>query len=350
VWVQPVGPEVAAQEQPGDPALASLDPPVAVARGAGERSVARSTFPVALVALLVVVGAVAGSLLARALGDGNRDGASAVPLPASPLTIVHDGLRLQVPSGWVPGVAAMVPGFSRPLFLDNEQERLNVTVERLPATSTSLLPLAFEQALPAARERRESVRLASGRRAWRYRAALADGATIAVYTAPTTSGVATLACRSPSGAGVPRGCDALADALTVPGSLPLDPGPSAAFFSRLPAVVDRLEAVRSTGTRELSAATRAAEQAAAAEGLARGHKAASAALGPLAAPGLPAKSVGALDATAAAYARLAGAARARSPQRYDDARRAVAGADAALRRTLSQAAAAAKAATRGTAP
>jgi hypothetical protein len=345
-WVQPVGLEAPAHPQPADPAPASGDPPVI---GSG-RFISRPTFPLALVALLVVASAVAGSLLARALGDGSRDAASAVPLAASPLTIVHDGLSLQVPSGWGPGVPALAPGFSHPLFLENKDERLNVIVERLPATSASLLPLALEHALPAARERRDSVELASGRSAWRYRAALADGSAIVVYTAPTTSGVATLACTSPPAGGVPSGCDALVDGLTVPGSLPLDPGPSAAFFSRLPAVVERLDAARSASTRELSAATRAAEQAAAADGLARGHKAASGALTPLAAGGLPVKLVDALGATAAAYASLAGAARARSPQRYGRASRAVAGADAVLHRRLSQAAAAAKAATGGAAP
>jgi hypothetical protein len=345
-WVQPVGPEAPAHEQPAAPAPASCDPPVI----GSNRFISRHTFPLALVALLVVAAAVAGSLLARALGDGSRDAASAVPLAASPLTIVHDGLSLQVPSGWGPGVPALAPGFSHPLFLENKDERLNVIVERLPATSASLLPLALEHALPAARGRRNSVELASGRSAWRYRAALADGSGIVVYAAPTTSGVATLACTSPPGGGVPPGCDALVDGRTVPGSLPLDPGPSAAFFSRLPAVVERLDAARSAGTRELSAATRAAEQAAAADGLARGHKAASGALTPLAAGGLPVKLVDALGATAAAYASLAGAARARSPQRYGRASRAVAGADAVLHRRLSQAAAAAKAATGGAAP
>ena len=388
VWVQPVGPEAPAQEQPtdrapaswsppvpsslphrhagvreGDPeegrretedrgAAARLDPLVGESHGSGsdfsERLTARHTLPVALVVLFAVAAAVAGVFLARALSNGEDDASPAVRPAATPLTIVHDGLRLQVPSGWTPGAAAMVPGFSRPLFLNHPGERLSVAVERLPATSTSLLPLAFEQALPNARERPEGVRLASGQRAWRYRVSQADGSATVVYTAPTTSGIATVACRGRMGGGVAGGCDALANSVTVPGSLPLEPGTSAAFFSRLPAAVEQLEDARSAGMHELSAAKRAAEQAAAADGLARGHRAAVAALGPLAAAhaALPARLVADLNAEAAAYAGLAGAARARSPQRYADARRAVAGADAGLRRTLSQAAAAAKAATR----
>jgi hypothetical protein len=311
-----------------------------------ERSVVRRPLPVAVVAVLVVAAAVTGLLLARSLGGGD---AAHVSVPAAtPLTIAHDGLRLQVPSGWAPGEAAMVPGFSRPLFLDNASERLSVVVERLPATSASLLPLALEKALPGARKRRQRVRLASGQPAWRYRVAQAGGSAILLYAAPTTTGVATVACMSPTAAGLPRRCEALADAITVPGSLPLDLSASAAFYSRLPAAVKQLEAARSTGLRELSTAKSAVGQAAAADGLVRAHKAASAALAPLtpADAGLPAKTVAALNATAGAYATLAGAARARSRHRYDDAGRGVADADAGLRRTLSQAAAAAKAASR----
>ena len=242
----------------------------------------------------------------------------------------------------------MVPGFSRPLFLDNRSERLSVVVERLPATSATLLPLAFEKALPAAREGSERVRLASGQPAWRYRVSHAGGSATVLYAAPTTSGVATVACMSQTEAGVPRGCEALANAITVPGSRPLEPGTSAAFYSRLPAAVNQLEAARSTGLRKLSAANSAAGQAAAADGLVRAHKAAFAALAPLTAAdaGLPANTVGALNVMAGAYTELAGAARARSPQRYDDAGRGVADADAGLRRTLSQVAAGAKAASR----
>ena len=302
-----------------------------------ERSVVRRPLPVSVVALLVVAAAVTGLLVARALGGG--DAARLVPA-ATPLTIAHDGLRLRLPNGWAPGEAAMVPGFSRPLFLENRSERLRVVVERLPATSATLLPLAFEKALPTARERRERVRLASGQPAWRYRVAQAGGSAILVYAAPTTTGVATVVCMSPTAAGLPRRCEALADAITVPGSLPLDLGASAAFYSRLPAAVKQLEAARSTGVRELLTAKSAVGQAAAADGLVRAHKAAFAALAPLTAAdaGLPAKTVAALNAMAGAYATLAGAARARSPARYDDAGRGVADADAGLRRTLSQAA------------
>jgi hypothetical protein len=319
-------------------------------RRAGSASSARRatgrTVPVAMVAVLVVAAVIAGVQLGRSFGGGSSD-APAPPAAKVPQTIAHGGLRLHVPSGWVRRDAATVHGFSRALELVNEGHRLSAVVEQLPATSATLLPVALERMLPPTRTRPEVVQLASGPRAWRYRLPGEDGSTTVLYAAPTTSGVATLACVSPSESGVPRGCEALVRTLTVPGSKPLALGPSAAFYSRLAAAVGDLDTARSKGMRELFAATRAKGQAAAAEELVRAHKAAVAALAPLMGEddSLPAETVAALTAVATAYATIGSAARARSPRRYADARRAVTGADSTLRRTLRKVAAAENAAT-----
>ena len=169
-----------------------------------------------------------------------------------------------------------------------------------------------------------------------------------LYAAPTTSGVATVACVVPTDAGVPRGCETLAKAITVPGSVPLELGTSVAFYTRLPAAARELEDARRTGMHDLAAAKSATGQAAAADGLVRAHERAVAALAPLTGTraDLPGETVRALNAMAGAYAMLAGAARARSPQRYDAAGLGVSDADAELRRTLAKAAAAANAASR----
>ena len=109
------------------------------------------------------------------------------------------------------------------------------------------------------------MRLSGGRQAWRYRFPATDGSMTLMYAAPTTSGVATIACTAPLDASIPRGCDALAAAVTVPGAQPLAPGASAAFYSRLPAAVADLDAARKAGAQELAAAKRARAQALAAE-------------------------------------------------------------------------------------
>ena len=302
----------------------------------------RDTLPLATVSVLVAAAAIAGLLLGGSVGG--RD----VPADPPARAIVHGGLHVQVPSGWARGHAAAVSGFRRPLGVQNAGGGLSAAVERLPATSTTLLPVASLTGLKAAPRRPDDIRLASGQRAWRYRLHRDDGSMLVLYAAPTTGGVATVACVSPTVAAVPRGCDVLASAVAVAGAQPLEPGTGAAFFSRLRATVAGLEAARTDGKRELSVATRSSAQAAAAERLARAHKTAAAALAPLAneRKGSQTVAVGALTASATAYAALARAARARAPERYSDARRAVIGADADLHRAMTEAAGASSVATR----
>jgi hypothetical protein len=87
-------------------------------------------------------------------------------------------------------------------------------------------------------------------------------------------------------------------------------------------------------------------------GIAQAHRLAGAALAPLTSngDGLPSAGVHALTATAGAYAALASAARARQRRPYRTASRAVSGAEANLRRTMTQLYAAARPASRGPAP
>jgi O-antigen ligase len=311
---------------------------------AGSRSLPQRRLPVAAASLLVVAAAIAGLLLGRSFGG---DDEPTVRSETAPQRIAHDGLRLRLPSGWARGDAAPVPGFDRPLGLRNPGAGLRASVERLPATSPTLLPAAFLRTLKRAPERPDMVRLWSGHDAWRYRFPQDDGSVTVFYAAPTTAGIATVACLSPIDA---VGCEALASAITVPRSRALEPSASAAFFIRLPTAVTELDTARTNGMSELAAATRARAQALAAADLARAHKSARAALAPLVAEGdgLPTATVGALDATATAYATLASAARARSPQLYADAGRAVTSADADLRRTMTKVATRASAASTAT--
>ena len=97
---------------------------------------------------------------------GGSDGARAAAGDA-PQSIAHDGLRLQVPSGWARTDVATVPGFGRPLGLRNADDGLRASVERLPATSATLLPAAFVKTLASAPDRPD------GRRARRRPAGVA---------------------------------------------------------------------------------------------------------------------------------------------------------------------------------
>ena len=300
--------------------------------------------PVATVSTLVVAAAIAGLFVARSLN--RHDVAAESPAPAL-RRIVHGGLRVEVPSGWARSGAAAIPGFRRPLGLRTAREEVRAAVELLPATSATLLPDALSPTSKAAAEPPDDVRLTSGQRAWRYRFRGKGGSVLVVIVAPTTAGVSSVACSSPVVAPIRRGCEVLASAVAVPGSQPLEPGPGAAFFSRLPGTVTELDAARTKSTRELSAAATATGQASAADEMARAHIAALTALAPLADERSRPQTaaVRALAATAAGYAALASAARTRAPHAYAAATRAVIGADADLRRAITKLAAAQSAAT-----
>jgi hypothetical protein len=304
----------------------------------------QGTLTITAVYVLIGLAAIAGLLLGGSLGGG--DPPPAAPSRAVSRAIAHGGLSVRVPKGWERSDAVTVLGFRRPLGLRSEDDSMRATVELLPATSSTLLPAAFMQTIRSTPERPDFVRLSSGLSAWRYRVAEDDGSITVLFAAPTTNGVATVACLSPLDGGAPRGCDAVARAITVPGSRPLEPGPGAAFHSRLPAALRGLETARTAGVHELSDATRSTDQAAAAAGLARAHKVAGTALAPLAnaGDGLPSSTVRSLSTTATAYTALANAARSRSSRPYAAAGRTVASADAALRRTLKALAATASAA------
>lgn len=308
-----------------------------------ERRVVPRRLPLALVALLAGCAALGGLVLARAVDAGG--GAPAGRAAPATQTLVHEGLRVRLPSGWAPAAATPVAGFNRPLGLRSAHERVSALVERLPATSATLLPTAFRPAAAAAPRPPEVVPLAPGQSGWRFRLPSSDGSWTIVLVAPTTAGVATVACTSPPGTGMSQECAALASAVTVPGSRPLQPGDGAAFFSRLPGAMGALKRARRAGMRQLSAAGRARGQATAAAGLARAHAAAARSLAPLTSPGaaLPARIVAALTATSAAYATLAGAARAGSAPGYAGAVRAVRTSEANLRRALTAVATAANA-------
>ena len=229
---------------------------------------------------------------------------------------------------------ANIPGFRDPLRLRNGADGLRASAEQLPATSATLLPAAFLATLEGAPERPTLVRVTGGHSALRYRVPGRNGSITLVYAAPNTKGIATVACTSRI---EPRASCGRATR-SPPRSrcrraLPLAPSASAAFFSRAPAVLSDLDAVRTKGLKALGAASRARGQALAADGLGRAHKGAAASLAPLASGGgVPRATVGALTATATAYAALARAARNRLPGPYADAGRGVTTANADLRR------------------
>jgi hypothetical protein len=284
--------------------------------------------PLALVAALALLAAVAGILGGGAL---RREPAPAAkPRP----TILSAGdLRLQVPERWARSAPLSLAGFSHVLWLRDEAAQIDAAVDLLPASSPTLLPAGIRPVGAPSVHRLDS------HAAWRYRGETSSAPAV-VYVAPTTSGIATVACVGATAGSSDRSCRELASAVAVSGAQRLALTQGAAFLSALPSAVTKLNKARAEGQRALAAATGHTAQANAAGALARSYRSAGATLEPLTNGEATARvAVDALGAISRAYADLADAARSRDPQRYTQAAGAVADQERLLEQSVAKAAA-----------
>jgi hypothetical protein len=296
----------------------------------------RRRVPFALVAALALVGAVAGMLGGAAL----RSAPAPVAKPR-PEVLAAGGLRVRAPQGWARSAPVSLAGFHHAVWLRDETAKIDAAVELLPAVSPTLLPAGLRP-LGA-----PSVEQLGAHTAWRYRVETGAGAPAIFFVAPTTNGIATVACVGAEAGASERACHTLASAVAVSGAHRLQLGQSAAFLSALPAVVGELNTARDKGQHALTAATSHTAQTSAAGDLARSYRSAAAALAPLSSgEAEPRAAVNALGTTASAYSALADAARARAPQPYADARSAVVSADRGLRTAMARVSTAVDAASR----
>jgi len=173
------------------------------------RSRPRAQVPLLRIGLLAVAAVIAGALIGTVFhSEPPQRVEKSVPVSGA-------GVGLLPPAGWAQGGAVALPGFKRALWLRNAGEGLRAGVALLPADSPTLLP----KALSANAWQPETLRPRSGYEVWRYRVETLAGSAGYVYTAPTTGGVATLACL---GASVPKRCDALVSSMVVPGTRRLE--------------------------------------------------------------------------------------------------------------------------------
>ena len=144
-----------------------------------------------------------------------------------------------------------------------------------------------------------------------------------VYAAPTTAGVATLACLAPAGATLGADCDRIAATLVPLGAEPVALGPSEDYAEALNAALGDLATARDEGRAELGDADRPAAQADAATEIRDAYRDAARALSGAepTAVDRPANAAitAALRRAGAAYGALADAARAGKGQDYDRA-------------------------------
>jgi hypothetical protein len=305
---------------PARPGVAATAPARPTRRRASRRGI------LALGAALVAVAAVAGFLLG---GSGSDD--ESVPLTN---TASAGSLSLSFPAGWerVPE-QARIPGmhFENAIVLTpavGSGDRL--VAGKTDGSGRTLLPVALLNELPGDDPPEgEAVRLGK-LEAYRYTGLRpADSRlTLTIFTIPTSSGIATIACAAEPGgvADFVADCERAAGSATLAGTEPMSLGPSPAYARRVSAAIDSLAKARSERVDALRAAHLPNKQAAAADRVADAYRAAARSV-QAADPGPADREAGAALAAALtgaeeAYRRLATAARKGSRDAYDQARNA----------------------------
>jgi hypothetical protein len=261
------------------------------------------------IALLVgvpLIAALLGGALAWLLRGDDEVAPNRALAPTAPRSYAAGDLQLTLPDGWRQVRSGpAVPGFPSAGTLFVSSPSSDVAIALLPPESPTLLPAALARRQDAGTVRPRIVR-AGKVQAYHYVTALGGGRVIDVYTAPSTHGTATVACAS---AVYELGeCQAVVAALHLARGSFLPLSADAAFLERLPAVVAKLNAERTTLRGRLTEATTPAAGARVATRLAASYAAAGRALRPLLGPEGPARvTVRLLDRLRAEHVSLAAA-------------------------------------------
>jgi hypothetical protein len=248
------------------------------------------------------------------------------------------GLEVTAPAGWARSrQPRALPGISPAgaIVLVEELSKTQLIATLLPATSPTLLPEPLTRRLRNRLDAPRRVVLGGLIDAYYYGdlALLGMPGRTDVYAAPTSEGVATVAC---SGVPAPvEECAAAAERLTLTGGArPLALGADAAFRSRLQAEIGAIDATRARTREDLSKATTAAGQAEAARRLSAAYAAGADALSPLAEGAKPRAIVAGLRANAVSYEEVATGFAAGDPVAVSRARRAALDGETELQQLL----------------
>jgi hypothetical protein len=290
--------------------------PVA-AKPAREPSDKRSSkaFPIAVAAGVLI--AVIAGFLAGGSGGGAEEGGGALTLTAA-----SADTQVKAPANWSKvGSAPDVPGLSiaKPVAVSPKAGDNTVivgTVEEAADNST-LLAAPFLQSLDDLPKPSAAVQIGSGDlQAYRYDNLKPRGfdRAVTVYAAPTTGGVATVACLAPAAGAeaFAATCDRIANTLETSAGDAMPVGPSKSYAGAVSKTFATLGKADEAGRAKLKAAKTPDAQASAASGLAgAADKAAKAMAGQKLGPadrGVNALLVDALRDAGAAYKKAAAAA------------------------------------------
>ena len=324
--------------QPAGAAPPRRPPPAAATVPAGEqRTRSRSVPIIAVAALLAVAAAVAGFLIGGSGSDSDPAGAELTNSASA------GSLGLSFPTDWkrvteqpkIPGMR-----FSQPIVLSaGGVAGGRLVAGEIAGAGPTLLPSPFLSRLPRAPSRDDAVKL--GRlQAYRYAGLTPKGTKerMTVYAAPTSGGVAAIACVAPARA-VARfapECERVATSLELSAGRPLQLGPRADYARVAGTALRRLDGAADPLAGRLRDARTPTAQADAASALSRAYRDGARALSR--APVGPyereanARLVSSLRLLERGYGRAASAARGGDEAGYAAAGRAVRSAAARLER------------------
>ena len=265
------------------------------------------------------------------LGGSSSGGGAAFSSSAS-----VGNVELSFPTGWqraasTPTIPGLTLSQSLALASGASGSAEQLVAGQASASGASLLPSAFVAAAGGALPHAEPVRLGSIE-AYRYSGVSVRGlpGPVTVYAVPTTGGVATIACLSPSTAATATAsqCEQIAATLKLSGTTAFALAPSATYAAALGHILSTLQSAVDSGSAALRSASSASAQAAAASQLAASYAAAARAVAHLpvspAVQDLNTSIAHALATVAGDYAALATAARAGDEAAYARAGRAIA--------------------------
>ncbi|HEX4186686.1 MAG TPA: serine/threonine-protein kinase [Solirubrobacteraceae bacterium] len=312
------------------PAAPPADAPGAEAPARPGRSIA---------SLVGLLGALAAIAIAVGFLVGHSGAKAGTARFTNSASVSH--VQLRYPSDWhlSPGLSP-VPGmtFSEPMTLGPNPAVGGITAGELgDAGGPTLLPAAFRRQVMGALPPADQVRLGEVE-AFRYEGLQVRGlnGALTVYAAPTSAGVATLACwASPKAApSVLAECERVAATLQLAGVTAYPLGPDHGYAARLSTAFTRLSSAVSAPLAQLSAATTPSAQASSAQRLAGAFSAAATELEGSSVPPMAGEAHAALLAAlrqlSAAYSRAAAAARAGDGAAYRRAGAEVGAGSAAL--------------------
>ena len=296
----------------------------------------------ALLALLVIAG---GYLIGSSGGgDDSEDSAST---PAGSSVATGGSLEMNFPGTWrqTPEPPA-IPGLElrNPIALAPRDgpKGAGLGAGMTDATGPELLPASFLSTLEEAPPRDDAVKLGDIE-AYRYSGLEPEGydKSLTLYVAPTTDGVATVACTAGTGAGefLPE-CEDVATGLTLVNGETYALGADEDYLNRLNSAMADLNTSRKKGSDALKKAGTPKKQSQAATSLAKAYANAEGQLQGLTVSPAVADAAEAVPAALAksesAYRALSSAAKKSNSSAYNKAKNNISKADKALQKALKQ--------------